>query len=153
MVVSAAYPPYSRGPQRLDAMKHRLRAEWPRALIALGLATGLWLVVSAEEATSAWVPVSMSLTLEPGVTLAEPAPPVRALVEGKRSALFKMFSEPPTMQRGVASALGDSAQLELRAQDVDLPSGSEVVVRDLRPRLLRVVLRQPASSNDSTIVP
>lgn len=134
-------------------MKHRLRAEWPRALVALGLATGLWLIVSAEEATTAWVPVSMSLTLEPGVTLAEPAPEVRALVEGKRSALFKMFSEPPSMQRGVTSSLGDSAQLELRTQDVDLPTGSEVVVRDLRPRLLMVVLKQPHTGNDSTIVP
>ncbi len=134
-------------------MKHRLRAEYPRALVALGLATGLWLVVSAEEATSAWVPVSVSLTLEPGVTLAQPAPAVRALVEGKRSALFKMFSTPPTMQRGVTSALGDSARIELRTQDVDLPSGSEVVVRDLNPRLLMVVLRQPLVAADSTRVP
>ncbi len=139
--------------KRAPEVKHRLRAEWPRALVALGLATGLWLVVSAEEATTAWVPVSMSLTLEPGVTLATPAPPVRALVEGKRRALFKMFSSPPTMQRGVSSALGDSAQLELRAQDVDLPSGSEVVVRDLQPRLLTIVLKQPTSGNDKTIVP
>ena len=134
-------------------MKHRLRAEWPRALVALGLATGLWLVVSAEEATTAWVPVSVSLTLEPGVTLAQPAPPVRALVEGKRSALFKMFSTPPTMQRGVTSALGDSAQIELRTQDVDLPSGSEVVVRDLSPRLMMVLLRQPLVASDSARIP
>ncbi len=124
-------------------MKRRLRGEWPRALVALGLATSLWLVVSAEEATSAWVPVQVSLTLEPGVSLDAPPPEVRALVDGKRRALYKLFSENPTMQRAVTSADGDSAQIELRAQDVDLPAGSEVAVRDLRPRLLLVLLRQP----------
>ncbi len=134
-------------------MKRSLRTEWPRALVALGLATALWLVVSAEELESAWVRVSVSLTLEPGVTLAGPAPEVLALVEGKRRALLKIFSSPPTMQRGVTSARGDSAQLELRAEDVDLPVGSEVVVRDLRPRLLMLVLKPPASINDSSIVP
>lgn len=131
-------------------MKRRLGTEWPRALVALGLATGLWLVVSAEESTSAWVPVHVSLTLEPGVSLAAPPPEVRALVEGKRRALYKLFSDTPSMQRAVTSADGDSAQIELRAQDVDLPAGSEVEVRDLRPRLLMVLLRQPnATAPDS----
>ncbi len=132
-------------------MKRRLRAEWPRALVALGLAAGLWFVVSAEEPSSAWVPVDVSLTLEPGVVLAEPVPPVRVLVEGKRRSLYKLFSENPSMQRAVTSASRDTAQIELRAQDVDLPVGMDVSVRDLRPRLLMLRLRYPESVTDSLV--
>ena len=38
-------------------VKRRLIAEWPRALIALALAMGLWLIVNGEEPTTGWVRV------------------------------------------------------------------------------------------------
>ncbi len=128
-------------------MKRRLRAEWPRALVALVLATALWLVVSAEEPDSRWVNVRLSLSLDPDVTLAEPATPVQALIAGKRRDLYKLISSPPSMRRAVTDEGSDSVRLELRTQDVDLPAGSEAVVRDLRPRLLLVTLRRPVGQS------
>jgi len=126
-------------------VKRRLRTEWPRALVALALATGLWLVVSAEEPDSRWVNVRFSLSLDPDVSLAEPAAPVQALIAGKRRDLYNLIASPPSMRRAVTDEGSDSVRLELRAQDVDLPAGSDAVVRDIRPRLLLVTLRRPTA--------
>ncbi len=134
-------------------MKRRLRAEWPRAVIALVLATGLWLIVSAEESASEWIPVNVALTLDADVTLAEPTPPVEALVVGKRRELFKLITTPPMMPRAVTSEGGDSARLELRGEDINLPTGSDVVVRDVRPRLLLVLLRRPERDTTKSVQP
>jgi hypothetical protein len=134
-------------------IKRRLRAEWPRAVIALVLATGLWFIVSTEEAASAWIPVNVALTLEADVTLAEPTPPVEVLVVGKRRELFKLLASPPTMPRAVTNEGSDSARLELRGEDVNLPTGSDVVVREVRPRLLVVLLRRPERESTDTVQP
>lgn len=124
-------------------MPHKARAkfEWSRALIALALTLVVWLVVHAEEQSTGWVPVDVGLTLDPATTLDAPITPVLALVSGKRRDLFKLLSAPPSLQRAVTSAAGDSAWLELRVQDVDLPLESNLTVRDIRPRLLRVKTR------------
>lgn len=130
-------------------MKRRLRSEWPRALVALALAAGLWFIVSAAEPASQWVNVRLSLSLDPDVSLSEPVAPVQALIAGKRGDLYKLISSPPTMRRAVTDEGSDSVRLELRAQDVDLPEGSEAVVRDLRPRLLLLTLLRPTPATDS----
>jgi hypothetical protein len=127
--------------------KRRLWSEWPRALIALGLATVLWLVVNAEEPATGWVRVRVGLTLTGDVALSEPAPPVHALITGKRRELLKLMSSPPTLQRAITDESTDSARLELRVQDVELPSGSDVEVRDIRPRLLRVLLQHASDTS------
>lgn len=133
-------------------VKRRLLAEWPRALIALALSMGLWLIVNGEEPTTGWVRVRVGLTTDADVSLREPAPPVHALVTGKRRELIKLLSAPPRLQRAITEESRDSARLELRVQDIELPSGSEVVVRDLRPRLLRVLLQHNATNAGAPVV-
>ena len=110
--------------------------ELGRASVALFLAVALWLVVSAEETTAAWVPVHIALTLDPSVSLVDETPDVRAFIVGRRRDLFKLISSPPTIQRAVTDDNRDSVRIELRAQDLDLPVGADITVRDLRPRLL-----------------
>jgi hypothetical protein len=110
--------------------------ELGRAAVALFLAVALWLVVSAEETTAAWVPVHIALTLDPSVSLVDDIPDVRAFVVGRRRDLFKLISSPPTIQRAVTDDDRDSVRIELRAADLDLPVGADITVRDLLPRLL-----------------
>lgn len=117
-------------------------AELGRAGVALLLASALWLVVSAEETTAAWVPVNVTLTLDTAVTLVESPPPVRAFVVGRRRDLFKLISSPPTIQRAVTEDARDSVRIELRVADLDMPAGADISVRDLRPRLLTFRLRR-----------
>jgi len=112
-----------------------------RAAAALLLAVALWMVVSAEEPSATWVPVTVRLTLDSAVVLREPVPPVRAFVVGRRRDLLQLLQTPPVLQRAVTDDSPDSVRIELREQDLDLPSGSDARVRDLKPRLLTVRLR------------
>ena len=112
-----------------------------RATAALLLAAALWLIVSAEEPTAAWVPVRISLTLDNAVTLREPVAPVRAFIVGPRRDLFRLLQSPPVLQRAVTNDAPDSVRIELHEQDLDLPAGIDATVRDLRPRLLTVHLK------------
>ncbi len=113
-----------------------------RAFAALLLASALWLVVSAEEPSAAWVPVRVSLTLDTAVALTEPVAPVRAFVVGRRRDLLRMLQSPPVLQRAITDETPDSIRIELRAQDLDMPSGADARVTDLRPRLLTVRVRR-----------
>jgi hypothetical protein len=113
----------------------------PRAAAALLLAVALWIIVSGEESAATWVPVRVLLTLDSAVVLREPVPPVRAFVVGRRRDLFQLLQAPPVLQRAVTEDTPDSVRLELREQDLELPSGSDARVRDLKPRLLTVRLR------------
>ena len=116
--------------------------ELARAGVALLLASSLWLVVGAEQTTAAWVPVSVSLTLDTAVTLVDAPTAVSAFVVGRRRDLFKLISSPPVIQRAVTEDQRDSVRIELRVQDIDMPAGTDISVRDLRPRLLTFRLRR-----------
>lgn len=118
------------------------RQQVGRAGVALLLASALWLVVSAEETTAAWVPVRISLTVDTAVTVVDAPPDVRAFVVGRRRDLFKLISSPASIQRAITDDDRDSVRIELRAADLDLPTGADIAVRDLRPRLLTFHLRR-----------
>lgn len=120
--------------------------ELGRAAVALFLAGSLWLIVSAEETTAEWVSVRIALDLDKTVALAEAPPTVRAYVVGRRRDLFKLISSPPTLQRAITEDDRDSVRIELRAQDLDMPAGTDISVRDLRPRLLTFRLKRKDSA-------
>ncbi len=126
----------NRAPERSLSWPRRLLAEWPRVVAALLLAGGLWLVVRAEEPVQAWVNVRLAITTDSAISLATTPAPVQAFVAGTRRDLLKLLSSPATMQRAITDESGDSARLELRVQDVDVASAIQLVVRDVRPRLL-----------------
>ncbi|MBC8088857.1 MAG: hypothetical protein H7Z40_16455 [Phycisphaerae bacterium] len=113
-----------------------------RAAIAFFLASSLWLIVSAEESIASWVPVQVSLTLDTAITLVESPPVVRAFVVGRRRDLFKLVASPLTLQRAVTQNDRDSVSIELREQELTVPPGSGIAVRDLDPRLLTFRLRR-----------
>jgi hypothetical protein len=123
--------------------------ELGRAAVAIFLSGSLWLIVSAEETTAEWVSVRVALDLDKTVALAEPPPPVRAYVVGRRRDLFKLISSPPTLQRAITDDDRDSVRIELRPQDFDMPAGTDIAVRDLRPRMLTFLLKR----KDTTAAP
>ena len=128
-------------------------AELGRAGVALLLASALWLVVSAEETTAEWVPVNVTLKLDTAAAPMESPQQVRAFVVGRRRDLFKLMSTPPTIQRASTENDRDSVRIELRAQDIDMPGGIEVSVRDVRPRLVTFHLRQSDPPAQDILVP
>lgn len=114
--------------------------ELTRAAVAVLCACALWLIVSAEEPTAAWVPVTVQLSLDSAVAIAGPVAPVRAFVVGRRRDLLRLLQSPPVLSRAVTDDTQDSARFELHEQDLALPTGIEARVSDLRPRLLTVRL-------------
>ena len=141
--------------RRATAVRVKYGPELGRAAVALFLAGSLWLIVSAEETTAEWVSVRIALDLDATVALAEPPPTVRAYVVGRRRDLFKLISSPPTLQRAITADDRDSVRIELRTQDLDMPAGTDISVRDLRPRLLtfRLKRKDNAPLPEDTLAP
>ncbi len=117
-----------------------------RAIAALLLAVILWVIVSAEETAATWVPVRVMLTLDTTVALREPVPPVRAFVVGRRRDLIQLVQSPPVLQRAITNDDADSVRIELYERDLDLPTGSDARVRDVKPRMLTIRLKSARDS-------
>lgn len=125
------------------------RARWQRRLVsafterlglkvvALAFAVVLWFIVTSKEPTEEIVPVRIALTMDSGRTLRDPVPDVHALVAGEGTELFSLYSTPPVIRRDVPRD-ADSATFTLTPDDVELPAGAAVIVRDVQPR--RVVV-------------
>lgn len=112
---------------------------------ALLLAVVLWFIVSAKEPTEDLVPVRFSAQLDSTLVLRDPPAPVRALVIGTGRDLLKLYANPPVIKRPISANAPDTLVVDLRPSDVELPSGSDAIVRDVQPR--SVTLRfEPTST-------
>jgi len=124
--------------------RRRVRAALTERLALKGtavlLALVLWFIVSIREPAEQVVAVRFLPTIESGLVLRDPAPPIHALVRGSGRDLLKLYSTPPAMRFNIAGDVGDSLVLALRPPDVDLPPGVSAVVRDVQPRRLTLVL-------------
>ena len=124
-------------------MQRRLRAaateRLPLKLAALFFALVLWMVVSAEEQGEEVVPVRLALPLSDStVKLRSALPQVRALVVGRGRELVKLYATPPTVrpQMRQVGADAETAVLELRPVDVEIPPNVDARVRDVQPRVV-----------------
>ena len=102
---------------------------------ALFFACVLWLVVSAEEPTEQVVQVVVSPRLDSTLALVGRRPTVRALVVGRARELIKLAGEPPVVRPLIEGVpRGDSVEVTLMPEDVELPADAQVLVREVRPR-------------------
>ncbi len=140
------------------------RARWRRYLlgafterlglkaVALVFALVLWFIATSKEPTEEIVTVRLAVTVDSAMVLRDPAPDVRALVAGEGKEIFALFSNPPVIRRTMPRGV-DSATLVLSPDDVQLPPGADVLVRDVQPRavVVHVVPRAvaPAVPGDS----
>lgn len=127
------------------------RARWRRRLVsafterlglkavALAFALVLWFIATSKEPTEEIVPVRLALTMDSARVLRDPLPDVRALVAGEGKEIFSLFSTPPVIRRAVPRG-ADSATLVLDPDDLELPPGAALLVRDIQPRTVIVHL-------------
>ena len=112
---------------------------------AVLLAVVLWFVVAARQPTEEVATVRFTPLLDSALVLRDPAPPIRALVIGRPNEILKLGNAPLQIRRSIASDVPDTLALTLRASDVEVPEGVQVLVRDVQPR--SVTLRfEPTSS-------
>ena len=116
---------------------------------ALFFALALWVVASGEETAERYVPVKFTPEVDRAVKLLGPTPDVRALVSGPTRQLVKLYRDPPTVRHAFGPTTPSTITLELRAADIDLPSGTDAVsVRDVEPHVLELRF-QPAANRAS----
>ena len=128
---------------RRARIERRLTAAFTERLplkgTAILLAVVLWFIVSAKEPAEEIIAVRFQPALDSSLRLVEGAPPIRALVIGSGRELLKLYSSPPVIRRPIASDAPDTLELTLQPQDVDLPPGTDAIVRDVQPRRITLV--------------
>ena len=106
----------------------------PYKAAALFFSLVLWLVVSAEDTAEELVPVRLAASVDSSIAVVGRPPVMQALVVGRARDLMKIGGRPLVLRRVFTAETPDSVRVELRPGDIDLPSGTNVVVRDVQPR-------------------
>jgi hypothetical protein len=111
-------------------LRAALTERLPYKIAALVLAIALWVLVPNQQQT---VRVSLELTLDPSMILAAPPPAIHAQISGRVIDLLRM-TEPCVVHVFLGGGKSDSATVDLSPDDVELPRGAAVTVRDVQPR-------------------
>lgn len=129
-------------------MRHWLRAltrNWQLKLAALALAVLLWVVVSAEQVTTQWLPVPVQVVnRDPDhVVVGGPVPEqVEVAFVGPGRELWELALERPVLVLPVGEGSEDDRVLVLDPRLVRVPNGLSVGARDVRPSSVRILLRR-----------
>jgi len=129
-------------------VRHLLRratAHWKLKLAALALAVLLWVVFTAEQVTTQWIPVPVEAVVrDPGyVLVGQPDPAVvRVRFRGPGRELWEVALRPPALVLPVRD-VGAARSFVVEASMVDVPERVRAVATDVRPAVVRLDL-QPA---------
>jgi YbbR domain-containing protein len=119
---------------------------WQLKLAALALAILLWVVVSAEQVTTQWIPVPVRVSSDaPGrVVTGGPVPAeVEVRFAGPGRELWELALERPVLVLPVDRVEADEQVFVLEPRMVSIPNGlSAVSARDVRPGSVRVLTQR-----------
>jgi hypothetical protein len=119
---------------------HRLTQNWQLKLAAFALAVLLWIVVSADQVTTQWLPVAIDVDLrDPGMRLVEGPIPneVEVRFAGPGRDLWEIAVNRPRLLLRVTDA-GDNQVFLLDPRMVRIPAGLQAAAQDVRPSSVRL---------------
>ncbi len=122
-----------------------LTRNWQLKLAALSLAILLWVVVSAEQVTTQWIPVPVRVAAsDPGhVVTGGPFPAqVEVRFAGPGRELWELALERPMLVLPVDRVEADSQVFVLDPRMVRIPNGLSVSPLDVRPGSVRVLTQR-----------
>lgn len=123
----------------------RLTNQWRLKLIALGLAVLLWVVISAEQVTTQWIPVRVDAVVrDPAYVLSGGPDPatVRVRFRGSGRELWELALERPTLVLSVGN-VGNARTFALDPGMVRVPEALRgVEATDVRPGVVRLPLER-----------
>lgn len=119
-----------------------LTQNWQLKLAALALAVLLWVVVSAEQITTQWIPVPVRVaTRDPGYVVT--GGPIPAQVEvrfaGPGRELWELALDRPVLVLTLTDVEQDNQVFVLDHRMVRVPNGLSVTPLDVRPSSVRVL--------------
>jgi len=120
----------------------RLTANWGLKLAALGLAVLLWVVVSAEQVTSQWIPVRVQAVVHSStLRLAGRSTPAAVNVRftGSGRDLWELAFRRPVLTLSVRQA-SETGLYALEPSMVLVPGRIAVVAQEVRPEFVRLNL-------------
>ncbi|HTT68145.1 MAG TPA: YbbR-like domain-containing protein [Gemmatimonadales bacterium] len=127
------------------SVREAIVRHWPLKLAALALSVILWVVVALEEPATHLEDVRLELSLAPTAALAQPLPPVQALIAGPRGEFLKLGVSALVIRATIPdSAAGSHHRLAISPGDVELPRNVKVSVQEVLPREVDVVLDRRA---------
>ncbi len=133
---------------RLD-LKEKILRNWPIKVTALALSAMLWAAVAAQEPATQLVPVRLNIEPPPGRALTQQPPEVQALFSGTAREIFKLYSDPPVVQKTIPDTRASRVTVEISPQDIKLTIDAAVNAQDIQPRQFDLYL----DSLDSRWVP
>lgn len=114
---------------------------WKMKLLACALAVLLWVVVSAEQVTSNWIPVPLEvLVTDPGFELASRNVPAEVEVRfaGPGRELWDLVIRRPPLRLVVREVSDTIGAYALDPRMVQLPAQLSVAPQDVRPSMVRL---------------
>jgi hypothetical protein len=119
---------------------------WQLKLAALALAAMLWVVVSAEQTSSQWIPVPVEVIAanpdQVGEARATPAE-VSVRFSGPGREMWEMVMRPPRLLLPIREVYTGERVYVVRPEMVRVPGGPSLEVRDVRPVRVRVRFHGP----------
>lgn len=125
-----------------------LTGNWQLKLAALALAILLWVVVSAEQITSQWLPVRVELADRDPTYLVTGGPypaQVEVRFAGPGRELWELALERPVVVLPLRDIRDESQVFVLDPRMVRVPSGLSVAAQDVRPSSVRVQFQRVLS--------
>jgi hypothetical protein len=127
------------------SVREAIVRHWPLKLAALALSVILWVVVALEEPATHLEDVQLQLSLAPSAALAQPLPPIQALIAGPRGEFLKLGASALVIHASIPESGGGSHhRLAISPADVELPRNVKVSVQEVLPREIDVVLDRRA---------
>lgn len=125
----------------MRALLAKITHNWRLKLAAIALAVLIWVVLSADQITTQWLPVPVDVQVrDPGYELTHgPIPDqVDVRFSGPRQRLWELAVDRPPLVLRVAD-VGDSQVFVLEPSMVQIPSGlTGVAAQDVRPSSVRL---------------
>ena len=119
--------------------------QWRLKLTSLALAILLWVIVTAEQVTTQWIPVRVDAVVrDPDYVMAGGADPatVRVRFRGSGRELWELALEQPTLVLSIRN-VGNARTFALDPAMVRLPEGLRgVEATDVRPGVVRLDLQR-----------
>lgn len=118
----------------------RIAENWKLKTLALAIAVLLWVVWSAEEVTSNWIPVPLQIEVADSRfrAAAGDLSNVEVRFTGANRDLLDIAVRRPPLRLNISEVEGQSAEYDLNPRMIQLPTQIGVNAIDVRPRSVRV---------------